>query len=343
MRNSILFLALSLTVASGGCRQDQISLPLGQRPVDTGELRSRMQTVLFAAAGSDDAAVRCHAIEALTDVTGSKSTELIRMAMRDPVPAVRFAACVAAADAEFHGAKPKLRQLAKDADPSVRLAAVYGLDKLGPRRFDSFYDKALASGDVQLRAQACLLIGKLGDDAPDRNSKKKLWQVFRQAEQSVPVRLQAAEALGRLGDKAILPKLAVFAGSHYADDRIMAAAGLGLIGGPDAYAMLTMLGDDPQIEVKLAAIRALGADAQTQHVDIVRENLFYVDAQNDSLAAWRIRGLAVLALGTTGTPGDANLLNDAMTAESEYVRVAAAKAAVDFLARHSRSQKIQGM
>ncbi|HPY78463.1 MAG TPA: HEAT repeat domain-containing protein, partial [Anaerohalosphaeraceae bacterium] len=144
------------------------------------------------------------------------------------------------------------------------------------------------------------------------------------------------EALGRLGEEKVLKQLLVYASSGYADDRLIAISGLEYLGGPDVFAMLTTLADDPQIEVQLAAIRALGKLADETNLELVRQCLHYEDPEGDTQAADRIRGLAILALGRIGKKTDSSLLYRAMADRSQYLRLAAARATIDYLKRKDR-------
>ena len=97
--------------------------------------------------------------------------------------------------------------------------------------------------------------------------------------------------------------------------------------------MLRVLADDPQIEVRLAAVRALGHQAESPHLELVRKHINYRDSQGNPLATARVRGLAILALGKVGTKTDAKRLYKAMIDKVPYIRVAAARATIDYLKR----------
>ena len=85
--------------------------------------------------------------------------------------------------------------------------------------------------------------------------------------------------------------------------------------------------------MRLAAIRALGQQAESAHLTLVRRHINYRDRQNNSLATARVRGLAILALGKVGTKADAKRLHKAMTDKMPYIQIAAARATIDFLKR----------
>ena len=95
--------------------------------------------------------------------------------------------------------------------------------------------------------------------------------------------------------------------------------------------MLTVLVDDVQIEVQLAAMRALSTQAGSADAQIAREALDYSDDQADPHAVLRVRHLAILALGAMGFPQDSVLLYNTMADESEHIRITTGRAVIDYL------------
>jgi HEAT repeat protein len=214
------------------------------------------------------------------------------------------------------------------------------LEKLGDGRFGGWYDQALAGRDARLQGQACLLLGKLGATEVHPEARQQLWRVLRQVGQGASVKLQAAEALARLGDDSVLAKLLAYASSGYADDRILAIAGLGeLSGEADARAMLFVLSEDVQAEVALAAVRALGRRATAEQLEWARGQWGSGGIEGDAGSRSRVRALAALAVGATGGPGDAQRLGRLLGDESGYVRVAAARAVGECLGGHRGESK----
>ncbi len=334
MRNRYWALMVGgLFIFMAGC--DSASTPLGTAAlgVSRTQLETRLQTVLREAIADNDAVVRCHGLETLALRGGTPAETAVLANLNHAAPAVRFAAAVAAGDAQTTKAQTELNRLLNDESLSVRLAAGYALEKLGDKRFGQWFDKILLGDDPQRAAQACMFLGKLGETPLRRDSRAKLWRALRQPEQDALVKLQAAEALARLGDKEVIPTLLVFAGSAYADDRLIAISGLEAIGGPESLAMLTVLADDPQLEVRLGAIRALGRHAQPQDLELARKNAGKNVGGSDPSDIHRVRGLALLALGAVGQASDGGLLYQAMADDHLIIRVAAARATIDFLRR----------
>jgi len=325
--------ALWLTgLCLGGCGG---ATPILGGGVSDEALRHRVRAVITAAVQHDQAAIRCNALESLVLLDEVTAAPLVREHLREPAAAVRFAAAVALGDLRDGRARAMLEQRLSDSDDSVRLAVGYALEKLGDRRFVHWYDRALFGPDARLASQACVLLGKLGNSSLRQNSQAKLWKVLRKEGQDPIVRLQAAEALARLGDQRVTKKLMAYAGSGYADDRLIAISGLALLGGENARTMLTVLAEDSQLEVRLAAVGALGTDSDERERDMVRQAVRYVAPDGDPQATARVRGLALMALGQIGQENDGVLICRALEDDNPYVRVAAARGGIDFLERQA--------
>jgi HEAT repeat protein len=308
-------------------------LPVLQFSVSPQELHKQAKAVVEAALGSDEPAHRSHGLECLA-LMGSDldAPARVRRHLHDSVVAVRFAAAMAAGDMKTHSAKPILERMLREDNPTVQMAAAYALEKMGDQRFKKWYDHVLASDEVQLSGQACMILGKLGETPDRQDSKRKLWAVLKKDDQAVSVKLQAAEALARLGDESILKNLLGFANSGFADDRVLAISGLSHFNDQIAFSMLSVLAEDPQIEVRLAAVGAMGQRAADPHRLLVLEHVNYSDP-DDALATSRVRGMAILALGKVAEKKDIALLTGALQDKTHYIRITAARAALDYLQR----------
>jgi len=312
-----------------------MGLGLGCQGVNEEAMRGRMEQVLYGAVADEDAQLRCHGLESLAELGGAEAAAVIRGYMEDEAAAVRFAAALAAGDIMDQQSRGGLERLLGDESEAVRLAAGYSLEKLGDERFGNWYDEALDGDDEQLKGLGCMLLGKLGNSGFRSGSKEKLWGVLEKAGQSASVKLQAAEALARLGDERVLRRLLSYSASGYADDRLLAISGLEQLGGEDAYSMLVVLTDDALMEVRLAAIRSLGSRAEGEDLEAARQGLSYTDENGDAVVTARVRGLAALALGRIGKEEDGRRLYEAMRGGSRYAQIAAARGMIDYLERHN--------
>jgi len=305
-------------------------------------LEKEMMVVLKLATESVDSTQRSHAYEAMGHLPWSRTNKaMIRNGLYDTNHAVKFAACVAAGDVHDSDARNALVPLLNDKQPSIKMAAAYALEKLGDTMFETWYDQVLLSDDHKNVALACMLLGKLGNQGVRINSKKKLYEVMHLNIQNFSVKLQAAEALANLGDKAILKRVLGFSNSQYTAYQLIAISTLDIlldvpgIKQADIHAQLALLsGEDHQVEVQLASIGALGKLADINHIQQVRKNINYMHPENNLVATIRVRGLALMALGKVGARGDCNTLWQAFDNDNQYIRMAAAKGAIDYIKRH---------
>ena len=183
---------------AAGCGLAQI------RPIN--ELGLREQALRGLKAGSryqQSALVRAQAIEALGEVAGEEGIIYFLEAVRDPSPAVRFAACMALGTIEHEEARELLRLRLEDGDGSVQVAAVYALHRMGDQTHTSLLaDKLLRDPEVEVRRNAALVLGELGEGG----SIRLLRHAARDKDESV--RLQATEAMAALGDGKARQQLA---------------------------------------------------------------------------------------------------------------------------------------
>jgi HEAT repeat protein len=183
--------------------------------------------------------------------------------------------------------------------------------------------RAVSSSDQTVRANAALLLGKLGD----RKNVKFLYWALQNKDSQDKVRFQAAEAIAMLGDERIYPKLWAMLISTYADDRVMGIKAMGALATADAKnAVITMLKDDVP-EVRLAAAEQLGVlgnpVGESEVLDLYRMNVIAKMPPED---AEYVKVSTALAIGRIGTPAVIRYLPQLLEDPSKRVRIAAAKA-----------------
>ena len=331
IKSLLIVSCLVLIGGAAGCAVgDEVMMKPITLPVGADGLTNKSAKLIKELTGSDSAYIRTYAMEGLAKIADSSADELIVKALDDEVVAVQAAAAIAAGDRQIAAAKPKLEKLIKSDNIMLKLNAGYALEKMGDKRFLKWYDKAIVSNNEKYAGQSCLLLGKLGDSVFRKNSKEILHKVMEMKGQKPYVRLQAAEALARLGDTSIKTRLLDFAGSGYADDRLLTVSALKLLGCTECYAMLSVLASDDQIEVKLSAIGALGTLAGKDDRAPAYKALDYVDPYNDKMVTERVRHLAILAIGSFGLAEDSGILNGFLDDDSELVRLTAATAALNW-------------
>jgi len=275
----------------------------------------------------EDPRVRASTIEV---VAATKTVPLLpkvqRLASDQFVP-VRFLAILAMGDLKYGLAEKELMQLLKDKDPNVVIAAAYSLTRLGRTEYLKVFQNAVASDDQTVRANAALLLGKSGDRST-LTQQALLWALQRR-DSNDRVRFQAVESLAMLGDQNMYPKLWAILISAYADDRVVGIRAMGALGTEQAKSALITMLDDGVLEVRLAAAEQLGKFqdpiGEPKVLEVFTKNL---TAGLDRESLERVNMLTALAIGQIGTKTLTKYLPQLLKDESKFVRIAAAKAAL---------------
>jgi HEAT repeat protein len=267
--------------------------------------------------------VRANAIEVVAATNRIKLMPKVQRLLQDDFVPVRFLAALAVGDLEYRLARREIGRLLEDEDANVQISAAYAMAKLGSSDRLQDIREALVSKDQQVRGNAALLLGKSGD----KSVLKFLYWALRREDSDDKVRFQAAEAIARLGDERIYPKLWAMLISAYHDDRVFGVRAMGILGTEEAKnALFTML-DDDVLEVRLAAAEQLGAlgesAGEAEVLDVFSKNLLGGQSKDD---AERVKVLAAMAIGQICTEPVRSFLPGLLQDESEFVRLAAAKA-----------------
>ena len=287
------------------------------------DLASEATQIIREGLADDDSDIRPKAIEVVADTKLIKLMPKVKRLLKDESVRVRFLAALAAGDLEYSLARSYVEQLLEDGDENVRIAAAYAMYNFGSHDNLKIIRKAIASNDQTVRANAALLLGKCGD----RSVLKFLWWTMGRKDSADKVKFNAAEAIARLGDERIYPKLWAMLISAYHDDRVFGAAAMGTLGTAEARdALITML-DDDILEVRLTAAEQLGMLGETigepEVLDVFRKNLLAGLNKKD---VERVKVLTALATGQICTEPVREFVPLLLRDESEYVRIAAAKA-----------------
>jgi HEAT repeat protein len=321
----ITLLLIGLLTQLYGCKAE--SSQSSFRPTaDDDVLEQQAGRIINEALGSSDPRVRANAIEAVSGIPVKRAIifmpEVVRMLTDEFVP-VRFVAAVAVGDTVYMPAKNEVIELLKDKDQNVCLAAGYAVSKLNPGASVEQIRKGLTSPDLQARANAALLLGKIGD----KSAIPFLYEAIRDEHSDDRVRLNSIEAIARLGDVRIYQRIWALLISAYADDRVLGVRAMGALGTSQAKeAIMTMLTDD-LMEVRLVAAEQLGGLGDTSGEKVVIEALTQrVAATSDQEAKERINTLAALAIAKMRTPALKKLLPELLKNESQFVKIAGAKA-----------------
>jgi HEAT repeat protein len=314
-----IFFVISFLMAGNYCR--------GSEAVKG--LVAEAEKAVSASLKSPDGRIRSNAIEVVS--AGGKSVFLPKIVklLNDKVAPVRFAAAVALGDLQYKKGENQLEQLLKDPDLNVKMAAAYAFCRLGEKQYLSIIERAAQTDDQTAKANAAMLLGKL----KSKESLTILYSLKDSENSSDTVAFNATEAIARIGDEKIYPKIWTMLISVYADDRYMGVRAMGALGtAGGANALLTML-DDEVTEVRLAAAEQLGLMGDASGQFVVLEYLAG-SQQQEKIAAERCNVLAALAIGQIGTEKLAEYLPKLLKNDSPAVQLAAAKS-IFMLAGHN--------
>jgi HEAT repeat protein len=312
-----------------GCNES-VQVPANSDSFCVEELEYKAIRIIRDSLADNNPRIRANAIEVSASTQQLQLMPKVQRLLKDDFVPVRFAAALAVGDTQYHLAKNILRELLSDPDENVRIATAYGLYKLGwPVGFE-LLSKSITHEDQDIRANAVMLLGKTGDS----RALQFLYEAKDSVDSEHKVRIQAAEAIARLGDKRIYPKLWAALISYYADDRVIGIKAMGALGTKKGKnALLSML-DDDILEVRLAAAEQLGmlgyAEGEPEVLDVFEKKLI-LEMDRDS--AERVKVLTALAIGRIGTPALTELLPGLLNDNSKFVRLTAAKAVLQCLKR----------
>ena len=192
--------------------------------------------VLLQALDDRDAPVRCAAANALNELGSPQAADALLQTLHDPDPTVVAAAVEALASLRVQRAWPELLRLVDSESNRVARAAAAALPRLE-------YDLRVPTpteqsdppdADTETRvAAATAVLGIIGNSSVLKHIVPAL------DSRSVPVRMAAARALGRLGDPSAVHRLInVLEGDPPVRMAQVAAQALGELGDPSsAYAL----------------------------------------------------------------------------------------------------------
>jgi HEAT repeat protein len=253
----------------------------------------------------DNPAVRAQAMEAAGEVLDEQGVIGIREGLDDEHPGVRFAACMALGKLGDRASLPAIRSRVNDPDPSVRVGAYFALERMGVYAYRRAWRNALREHEnPEVRRNAALAMGHLDD--------KAVMPILRSAcslDDDEGVRLQALEALARLGDRDAINRFIFDAYGAIGYRQPFALLALGHVSDPQvATALRSQLHNALHLETRLAAARSLGTLGYREGFDLAMESLDWNDADENlpddppANQIMRVRSMAALALGDIGDP-----------------------------------------
>jgi HEAT repeat protein len=293
------------------------------------KMQAEAGVIIQQALSNANPQVRASTIEIVASIpktSGRRFMPDVQRLLADEYVPVRFAAAVAIGDTVYRPAKNDVLGLLKDDDQNVRIAANYAASKLIPAATTEALRAGLNSTDLSVRANAAFLLGKTGN----LGNLPLLYEAIKDETSDDRVRLNAAEAIARLGDNKIYQRLWAMLISAYADDRVFGIRAMGALNTAQARdALLTMLKDD-LIEVRLVAAEQLGGMKDITGEKTVLEALARVNSSSgqaqDKEELARVQTLCARAIGQIKTPALKKFLPELLKNEAAPVRLAAAGA-----------------
>lgn len=269
--------------------------------------------------------IRFKAIEVVAGARQIKLMPQVHRLLQDEFPPVRFAAALAVGDLRYSLAEKTVGESLKDEDLNVVIAACYAMGKLGSTEYFQVLRKTIDNEDQTVRANAAMLLGKSGD----KGAIRLLYAAMQRKDSHDKVVFQAAESIAMLGDEQIYPKLWAMLISAYADVRLAGIGAMRALETREARnALITML-DDDVLEIRLAAAEHLGMlnnpVGEREVLDVFEKNLT-AGLGLDREARDRVNARTALAIGQICTPALTKYLPQLLKDESKFVRLAAAKA-----------------
>jgi HEAT repeat protein len=322
MRNLLFVILSGIVVLVGACTESRTQLRVSDETerIDLNRLQVRAVDIIRDGLIDENNFVKDRAIKAVS-VTGRKELmPLVIQALKEDAVAVRFAAIEAIGDMRYLAAQYSLRRLLNDTNENIKIGAAYALTRLGKGDFSDIIRRSTKSKDQTVRANAVMLLGKLGR----KGDMQLLHQTLRALDSDDMVKIRAVEALATLGDEKVYQsKCWPLLISKYHDDRIMGIRAMSQLGTAEAKnAIKTMLYDDI-VEVRLYAAGQLGELGDTAGQD---EVAVYLSQNLQNQNEWSVAGdTAVAAIGQIGTDALAKLLPVFIDSRSKLIRLSAAQ------------------
>jgi HEAT repeat protein len=328
VKNKIVFASVILTlIAFVGCQanaEKQQTASVSTNNSAGSDLELQAARIIQMGLSNNNPQIRANAIEIAAGTNNQQFMAEVQKLTKDGLVPIRFAAAVAIGDTKYSDGKDDVTLLLKDGDENVRLAASYALIMLGDSKsYTKTIREALTSNDQRVRANAAFLLGKIGD----KNALPSLYKAIQNETSDDRVRLNSVEAIARLGDEKIYQKIWAMLISAYADDRVLGIRAMGAMRTSQARdSLLTMLKDDLP-EVRLVTAEQLGNLGDMAGEKIVTDALTKdMSVAQDAETKARIQTLSALAIGQIRTPPVKKFLSELLKSDSQFARLAAAKA-----------------
>ena len=338
-----------LGILAAGAAGRQSSLRGGLSDAERVRFRSDALSVLTYAAECDDPVLTANAIEALGEAAPAEGTAVIAKNLDTGNRMVTFAALTALGTAGRTEQLERFRTAAGDADPSVRIGAIYAMHRCGDKSRTGELGALLTSDPKPMvRANAALVLGRMGEPGAAR-----LLNAALSKEKDEITRRNMLEALVMLRDRKAMDTMMAYGYSAEAGQAVTGLMALANARCKEAEGIFVdRLNRAEAPEVRLLAARGLGRigyqgmEAE-QAFDLALAHLFFRTpkakdpSEPGDVQIRRVRALAALALEALGRADALRSLRAAFDAsgQSDYVRVAVGRAALSILGGRSGDRR----
>ncbi len=189
---TLYFLVIFASVCFlGGCDRGGLFMEGGGNVV---RLREQAVEIVRESLDDEDGLIRSNAIEVVAETGQKELMDKVKQLLRDDFVGIRFTAAVAVGDVKYVSAKRSVQRLLRDKNENAKIAAAYALVRLGNAEYVRFIRraikrKAVSKEDQTIRANAALLLGKLGD----QDDLELLYETMHDDYSSDKVRIQAPD------------------------------------------------------------------------------------------------------------------------------------------------------
>lgn len=329
-------LCLLIVVSVCGCQdrdRREGYVPWYPRAVKTAidpALQQAARAEIKTALDSNDDVIRAHALETLADLQMTDwSSEIVEL-LGDRSSLVRKAAAYAAGQLRVASARDRLPELL-DAEASAtpqevvtakqeRLAAIFALHQLGITTYSHEFEQSAVDPRPMIRRDTAFILGLIGN-----KSAIPMLHFMLHNDNNVDVRLEAAEALWRMGDEQGETALVEGTVSQYPDDKMICILALAEPRDQQVLGNIEGFFNDDYPEVRLVSARAAG---------MLGEDLGYGIAMRGAASQDpRQRLLAALAFGDIDRSDAQPRLKKLLLDSDPDVQIAAAKALLEIAQR----------
>lgn len=230
----------------------------------------RAASEVAAAASSPDPYLRANAMEA-AEMLPEARVELLRRAMSDPNPAVRFAALATIGRGRVGEIAGDAAGCLGDENPSVRAAAIFALARNRQPVDQTPLAGMVRSPDPTVRGNAVMLLGMMGEASAVPMLKEAVHEPMPgvSGTRDAIVRLQFAESVTKLGDYSNLNSIRAGAYSTLGEVQVLAVILLGDLQDRTMAPALRQMLAEPPVERQVAAATSLAKMGQFHGLETV--------------------------------------------------------------------------